>query len=88
MILDCLLCFSPEKLTYFSLKGKEEYVWMYTFYVLGSLQRNMDVRSQLDASKVTYLELSVRQEMKRKWSERLGDEFTASSIRHLDICQL
>lgn len=37
----------------------------------------MDVQSQLDASKVMYLELSVRQEMKRKWSERLGDEFTA-----------
>lgn len=50
---------------------------MYTFCVLGSLQGNMDVQSQLDASKVMYLELSVRQEMKRKWSERLGDEFTA-----------
>lgn len=50
---------------------------MYTFCVLGSLQGNMDVQSQLDASKVMYLELSVSQEMKRKWSERLGDEFTA-----------
>lgn len=50
---------------------------MYTFCVLGNLQGNMDVQSQLDASKVMYLELSVRQEMKRKWSERLGDEFTA-----------
>lgn len=73
---------------YFSLKGKEEYVWMYAFCMLGSLQGNMDVQSQLAASKVMYLELSVRQEMKRKWSERLGDEFTTSCIRHCDICQL
>lgn len=61
---------------------------MYTFCVLGSLQGNVDVQSQLDASKVTYLELSDRQEMRRQWSERLGDEFTASSVRHLGICQL
>lgn len=61
---------------------------MYPFCVLGSLQGNRDVQSQLDASKVTYLELSVRQEMKRKWNEGLGDEFTGSSVRHGDICQL
>lgn len=61
---------------------------MYAFCMLGSLQGNMDVQSQLAASQVMYLELSVRQEMKRKWSERLGDEFTTSCISHCDICQL
>lgn len=45
---------------------------MCTFCALGSLQGNTDVQSQRDASKVTYLELSVGQEMKRKWSERQG----------------
>lgn len=48
----------------------------------------MDLQSQLGASEVMYLELSARQEMKRKWSGRRGDEFTASSIRHLNMCQL
>lgn len=41
------------------------------------LEGNTDVQSQRDASKVTYAELSVRQEMKRRWSGRLGDEFPA-----------
>lgn len=60
-------------------------MWMYAFCALGSLQENVDL---LDASEVMYLELNARQEMKRKWSGRRGDKFTASSIRHLNICQI
>ena len=45
-------------------EGRKEYVQMYAFCVLGSLQGTTDVQSQLDAPKVKYLELSVR-----KWKE-------------------
>lgn len=58
--------------THVFLSAREGGIWMRTFCALGSLQGNTDVQSQRDASKVTYLELSVRQEMKRKWSERQG----------------
>lgn len=35
----------------------------------------MDTQSEPEAWKVMHLELSVGQEMKRKWSENPGEEF-------------
>lgn len=69
-IFYCLLCFSPGKLIYFSLEGKEGRGWM-----CWARQGNVDSQSEPDAWEVMHLELSARPEMKRKWSENPGEEF-------------
>lgn len=84
MVLCCLLCFSPENLTYFPRKGKA-CVRRAALCVLGSLQGNADVQSRRRASEVTYLEFSAGQEMERKPSERPSDEFTAGSVSLVSV---